>query len=307
MNKISQNKNISVCAIGECMVELYYKNSNKLSFGFAGDTANAAIYMARMGLNTSYLTATGVDNISNKMIKYLSSEKINTSFIKKNISKTIGIYLIETDSYGERRFTYWRSNSAAKYLFQDISINNFVKNLKNCNAIYFSGITLSIYDNQNLKNFYKFIVLLKKIKNIEIIMDLNIRKSNWLNKSKMQNIIKKFTLVSNLIFLSEEDLNNINFKSIKKFCGTFCNNHSNVIFRKSNGLVYLYIKNNLKYKVSLSMRKKVIDTTGCGDSFNASFINDYLQDNCFFDTVKKAHKLASKVAMNRGAIIKKEN
>jgi 2-dehydro-3-deoxygluconokinase len=138
-------------------------------------------------------------------------------------------------------------------------------------------------------------------------MDLNIRKSNWLNKSKIQNIIKKFTLVSNLIFLSEEDLNNINFKSIKKFCSTFCNNHSKVLFRKNNGLVYLYIKNNLKYKISLSMRKKVIDTTGCGDSFNASFIKDYLQDNSFFDTIKKAHKLASKVAMNRGAIIKKDS
>ena len=81
MNKISQNKSISVCVIGECMVELYYASSNKLSFGYAGDTANTAIYMARMGLNTSYLTSTGVDNISNKMIEYLSSEKINTSFI----------------------------------------------------------------------------------------------------------------------------------------------------------------------------------------------------------------------------------
>ena len=136
-------------------------------------------------------------------------------------------------------------------------------------------------------------------------MDLNIRKKNWKNNEIMLKIIKKFIFLADLVFLSEEDLNNINCYSIKKFTNFFCKNPTDIVFRKKQGIILYYVKNELLHKIKIKMRKKVTDTTGCGDSFNASFIRGYLKNDNFFTIVNNAHKLASSVAMNRGAIIKR--
>ena len=37
-----------VCSIGECMIEISHDIKQKYSFGYAGDTANTAIYLSRL-------------------------------------------------------------------------------------------------------------------------------------------------------------------------------------------------------------------------------------------------------------------
>ena len=95
--------------------------------------------MARLGLHTSYLTAVGKDNISNKMIKYLDFEKVNTKLVYKKKDKTIGMYLIQNDKKGERDFTYWRSDSAAKFFFAEKKTRFFqLKKTRIKNSGFFS-------------------------------------------------------------------------------------------------------------------------------------------------------------------------
>ena len=80
----------------------------------------------------------------------IQNEKILTDSILINPNKTPGLYLIENDKKGEREFFYWRSDSAAKTLFDNIDIRRFSQKLTNCDVIYFSGITLSIYNSKNI-------------------------------------------------------------------------------------------------------------------------------------------------------------
>jgi len=299
---LKKNK-IFICSIGECMAEIYNKNQNNFAINFAGDTANTAIYMSRLGLHTSYLTAVGNDNISNKMIKYLDSEKINTQHVYKKKDKTIGMYLIQNDKKGEREFTYWRSDSAAKFFFEKANIKQLIKEFSSHDAIYFSGITLSIYNNKNLNIFYTFLKLLKKNDNLKIFMDLNIRKKNWEKEDKMKKVLKKFLLLVDVVLLSEEDLQNIKHISIEKFQKSYSCKSKEILFRKNNGTILYYSKNTLMNKIKCKLKNKVIDTTGCGDSFNASFIEGYLKNKKFENIIKQSHNLASLVAMHRGAII----
>ena len=111
---------MQICSIGECMVELSSYKDGKYNLSFAGDTANTAIYLSRLGAKTSFITALGKDSLSKKMINYFKNEKILTDSILINPNKTPGLYLIENDKKGEREFFYWRSDSAAKTLFDNI-------------------------------------------------------------------------------------------------------------------------------------------------------------------------------------------
>ena len=65
-------------------------------------------------------------------------------------------------------------NSAAKTYFENINLNLLIKKTSDYNAVYFTGITLSIYNHKNINLFYKFLSPLKK-KGIVICFDFNVR------------------------------------------------------------------------------------------------------------------------------------
>jgi len=290
-----------IVSIGECMVELSSLKHGKYNLGFAGDTANTAIYLSRLGAKTSYITALGKDNLSKKMIDYLKSENILTNNIICNNNKTLGLYLIENDKKGEREFFYWRSDSAAKTVFDNLDIIKFSKRIEDCDAIYFSGITLSIYNSKNIKKFYSLLKLLKR-KKIKICMDFNIRLKNWVNINIANKIIKKFSLLCDIIFISNKDLYSLKINSLKYFVINYSKN-ALIIYRDGGGLIKVYNNNEfLCYKIKLE--KKVVDATGCGDAFNASFLINYFKKNSLERSIKSAHKLGKKVAFTKGAIIK---
>jgi len=54
-----------------------------------------------------------------------------------------GLYLIETDAFGERSFQYWRKDSAARYWLARL-VENGESLLHGADIVYFSGITLAI-------------------------------------------------------------------------------------------------------------------------------------------------------------------
>tara|TARA_Y100000590_G_scaffold468971_1_gene654174 strand:- start:3124 stop:4038 length:915 start_codon:yes stop_codon:yes gene_type:complete len=293
-----------IVSIGECMAELSSRKDSGYNLNFAGDTANTSIYLSRLGIKTAYLTSIGNDAISKNLLNFLKKEKIVTNYIFKNSKKTIGVYLIKNNKRGEREFFYWRSDSAAKSLFENININKYYKIFKNYDAVYFSGITLSIYNSKNLNNLYLFI---KKLKNndTKIYFDLNVRLKNWKSVNYAKQVIKKFSLLSDIIFISKEDLNYLKFLNIKYFINNYSNNDSIILFRAGSGSIKIY-KNNYISKYKLKFLKNVKDTTGSGDAFNASFIYHLLKNKSEKNCVSLAHKLGKSVALTKGAIMSKK-
>ena len=54
------------------MIELSNETNNKFILGYAGDTANTAIYFSRLGANSAYITSVGSDKLSKEMISFLN-------------------------------------------------------------------------------------------------------------------------------------------------------------------------------------------------------------------------------------------
>ena len=112
----------SIVAIGECMVELApVANGEQFNMGYAGDTFNTAWYLRRLlgkDYQINYFTAIGTDALSDKMLRFFKHAGIGTDCILRRDARGVGLYMIQLQD-GERSFSYWRSDSAARTLAAD--------------------------------------------------------------------------------------------------------------------------------------------------------------------------------------------
>src|SRR5262245_33491447 len=97
-----------VASIGECMIELRHAQGGAqgglYARGYGGDTLNTAVYLARLGVDIDYITALGDDALSEEMIAGWKAEGVGTKRVHRLAGKLPGLYLIQTDEKGERKF-----------------------------------------------------------------------------------------------------------------------------------------------------------------------------------------------------------
>ena len=132
------------------MVELKSRADGAYDQGFAGDAFNVAAYLKRTApnLEVQFLTATGSDTLSMAMREAWRAEGISDILAFTTPAAIPGLYIINLDRNGERTFTYWRSNSAAKRWFSALVANNSVAALQSAHLIYLSGISLAILSDE---------------------------------------------------------------------------------------------------------------------------------------------------------------
>ena len=106
---------IKICAIGESMIEITNIQGSKFVQSFAGDTLNFLSYLNKKNISADYLTAVGGSKINKDFFYLLKSRSISNKFIHVDNKNETGLYLIKNDNLGEKRFYYWRDNSAAKF------------------------------------------------------------------------------------------------------------------------------------------------------------------------------------------------
>jgi 2-dehydro-3-deoxygluconokinase len=70
----------AVC-FGECMIELSRGPGGAARVGYGGDTANTAIYLARLGIETAYMTALGTDAWSGDLKAAWASEGLDLGLV----------------------------------------------------------------------------------------------------------------------------------------------------------------------------------------------------------------------------------
>ena len=113
----ADNKN-RVIAVGEVMVELARGSDGRFAMSCGGDTFNTAVYLARAGLDVSYASALGDDPYSDSIMAMAAAESVKTDLTLRVPGRLPGLYMIETDQKGERRFRYWRGEAPARELFE---------------------------------------------------------------------------------------------------------------------------------------------------------------------------------------------
>lgn len=304
------SKNIAV--IGECMIELSQKGSD-LSRGFGGDTLNTAVYVARQvskqNLNVHYVTALGTDSFSNEMLAAWQQENIDTSLIQRLDNKLPGLYVIETDSTGERTFYYWRNDAAARFWLTSPQADEICQRLEKFDYLYLSGISLAILDSASRQ---RLLTLLRacRANGGKVIFDNNYRPRLWQSKEETQQAYRDMLTCTDIAFLTLDDEDMLwGEKPIEQVIERTQNlGVSEIVIKRGADSCIVWVKEGFEahqYDVPAVKlpKEKVVDTTAAGDSFSAGYLAVRLTGGSAHNAAVRGHLTASTVIQYRGAII----
>jgi len=303
---------LRIACIGEAMIELAVVSEGTTSaLGVAGDTLNTAIYLkralerqAQSSSTVAYITTLGTDAFSQRIIDFIDNENIDTSCIQRSNTRIPGLYAITTDEQGERSFTYWRENSAARTLFQtDTDISFDV--LSDFDVIFFSGITLAILPDEVRSQFLTWLDNARRTRNVTTVFDSNYRPRLWRDHKEAQHWMTQAWQVTSLGLPSlddEMDLFELESESLVLSRLRECGVVDGVLKRGAAGPCNL---NGDSAPELTTAKVDVIDTTAAGDSFNGAYLASRLLGASEADAMQAGHQCAATVIGYAGAIIPK--
>lgn len=290
-------------AIGECMAELAPASSDaEYRLGFAGDTFNTAWYLARLSpeLDVALFTAIGTDRISQQMRATVLDSGIEDQFIQGLDDLTLGLYLISLNN-GERSFSYWRGQSAARQMLRDKAF--FASALDQSDIIYFSGITLAILDQSQRETLIEGLKAARSAGKI-IVFDPNLRPRLWDDTTQMTDVIMHGASVCDVALPSFEDeatwFNDADPEATLK---RYQKAGASTVIVKNGADPVCYSQYAQHGRVAVTPLNKVVDTTAAGDSFNAEIISGLVNDTPIAQSIERACKLAASVVQGKGALV----
>src|SRR5436853_7517798 len=104
---MAEPKPARVVTVGEVLIELS-RRDGKTALGCGGDTFNTAVYLARAGVDVAFATALGDDSYSDAILSLPGTEGISCNLVRRVANRLPGIYLVEQEANGRRRFYHWR-------------------------------------------------------------------------------------------------------------------------------------------------------------------------------------------------------
>ncbi|WP_368039768.1 sugar kinase, partial [Sphingomonas bacterium] len=133
-----------IVVVGEGMIELSGGAPAGWRLGFGGDTLNTAVHLARLGGEVAFMTAIGDDPFSDDLRRAWAGEGVDTALVLTDPDRRAGLYAITNDPDGERHFTYWRGEAAARRLFALPGTDAALALAEGADLLVFSMISLAI-------------------------------------------------------------------------------------------------------------------------------------------------------------------
>jgi 2-dehydro-3-deoxygluconokinase len=284
------------------MVELSLGEARAAAVGYAGDVFNTCVYLRRLGVPAAFATALGDgDPFSSAILALMAAEGVDAGLVTSVPGRVPGLYAIERDPSGERRFFYWRDQAPVREFFQLADLDRFRSAVRAADLFYLSGITLAVIGDEGRAALHDLLGELVAA-GVPIAFDPNYRPRLWTSREAAARAIDSVIGRCRIVSASALDVEALTLTSLGEVAADWAARGPQVIARADDGAIEIHDADAVA-RLPTSAMIQAIDTTGAGDSFNAAYLASRLAARPVAEAVAAAQALAGRVVGFPGAII----
>ena len=316
---------LRVVSFGECMLELQGQAFGEMRQTYGGDTLNTAVYLARCGgsrgLQVDYATALGDDALSSGMLQRWQAEGISTALVRRLPGRLPGLYLIEVDQTGERHFSYWRGEAAARDYFEPpvegpveksveksfdtlAGVTPLEQQAGQIDALYLSGISLAILPPAGRDRLAAVAEQLRA-RGGTVAFDNNYRPRLWSSVATARANFQRFMGLATVALVTLDDEQALwgEADAALQLQRTLALPCKELVVKRGAGATLVRCAGQPLQEVPTESVPRVVDTTAAGDSFAGAYLAARLGGRSAAAAAQTGNRLAARVVQHCGAII----
>lgn len=285
---------MKILSIGEIIFDIYGSEAV-----IGGAPLNFCAHCARLGAESSLISAVGTDEYSAEALAYLEKFGVDSSFVKKSELPT-GKCIVSVDEKGVPSYDVVRPAAYDDIVLGEEDINK----IKNLHYNVFAFGTLVQREPGSRKALLK---ILESCKFEHIFCDVNLRNGCYDEESclvclKNADIIKISDEEEPLLrcfggYSGSDDEKEL----LKNIAGKYKNIRIILYTKGSCGSV-IYDAASDSFFAFDAPRTQVVSTVGAGDSYSAAFLCEYLESGDISGAGEAGTRLSAYVVSRREAI-----
>jgi 2-dehydro-3-deoxygluconokinase len=291
----------AIAVIGEGMLELTLQDG-AWRVGTAGDALNVATHLARFDHAVDFVSALGADAISAHLRQAWAAEGIGLNHVLTDPVRGPGLYAVNVDPTGERSFTYWRSDSAARGLFSLPGIEAALAAAARAELIYFSLITLAVIPPEARDRLLELCADVRAGGG-RIAFDTNFRPRLWSDAQRARAEAARFMTVTDIgLPTFDDEVQLFGDADVQATARRWrAAGVAEVAVKLGRGGCLLS-SGDMETIVAPPQTLEPVDTSGAGDAFNAGYINGWIKGEPPTSRAIAGHRLAGWVVKRAGAL-----
>lgn len=289
-------KRLDVLAIGEPLMELNQRAGEAVyTPGHGGDTSNCIIAASRQGARCGYLSAVGEDTFGRSLLALWDREGVDRSTVRVRPDAPTGIYFV-THSPSGHEFSYYRAGSAASLIRpEDIP----AEAIAGARVLHASGISQAISTSACDAVFHA--IRLAREAGTLVSYDPNLRTRLW-PLDRARAVIDATLRLTDIALPGLDDAKTLTgLDDPDRICDLYLGYGCRMVLLTLGSEGCMAATRDRRQRIA-PRKVKAVDATGAGDTFDGSFLAEYLRTGDVFRAAEHANAAAALAVQGYGAV-----